>query len=200
MKTIHEDPACGNIALSCLNEDLDDLTWECNLAAPNIEVAKGIGTANIFWTDVLKAWAEFNFCEDMSEVENPIIWYNSHIRVENIPVFWKKCFNKGLLRVSDLFVKGAPITPQLAKQRFHLTTMEYNSLLSAIPKQIKEMCHYSIDRTPLPSGVLSICLEKSVAGVGYQKLCSEPGENVFSAKAVKWEEELGCMVSSDEML
>ena len=68
-----------------------------------------------------------------------ILWYNSHIKIGNVPILWEHAFNKGLLRVLQLYEEGKLISFQKANTYFDLTVMQFNALVSAIPKKFKSI-------------------------------------------------------------
>ena len=143
VKTIHYDPSCGNIAFAFVNEDLDDLIWECNLRVQDIPKLSCLSVDNDFWIDVLKAWEHFNFEEDIRKDMDPIIWLNSHIRIGGLPFIWKEVFYKGLLCVSQLYEHGHILSADVCCERYGTSVMQYNSLISALPRCLKE--YYSLN-------------------------------------------------------
>ena len=88
---------------------------------------------NPFWYNMLRAWSRLNFSPDFTG--DQIIWYNSCVKIGGKIVFWRKCFAAGLLYISQLFEDYQLINIFTAYQRFRLTAMEFNSLVSAIPKE-----------------------------------------------------------------
>ena len=49
-----------------------------------------------------------------------------------------KCFEKGLLWTHQLYNNGTLISAYQAYEKYTLTWMEFNSLVSAIPKEMKK--------------------------------------------------------------
>ena len=61
-------------------------------------------TNDIFWKEVFEAWYSFKqVSEKSSRTEDKIIWLNSQIRVQNKPVLWKDCIERGLIYISQLY-------------------------------------------------------------------------------------------------
>ena len=65
------------------------------------------------------------------------IWYNSLIRIENKPFFWKEKFDRGLFKVSQLYENGSLISIKKAAERYGLSFIEFNAIVSAIPKDTR---------------------------------------------------------------
>ena len=200
VKSVHSDPSCGNLAYVFLNEELDDLIWECNLNVNDVKSADGIGKSNSFWLDALKAWSQVNFEPDVEKQIDPIIWLNSHIRIENKPFFWKKAFRNGLLRVSQLYSDGCQICAQDAKDIFGLSQMHFNSLISAIPKQLRVECQKRSERNENGNDSAFVhdfrrC--KKPTKLSY-KLRMEKHASNFDDLVVKWEEDLQICFCVDE--
>ena len=55
-----------------------------------------------FWGDVIEAWCSFNY-RRYNKMENQIIWYNSDIRINGKPFFWKENYKRGLKYVYQLY-------------------------------------------------------------------------------------------------
>ena len=58
--------------------------------------------------------------------------------MDNKPILWKKCIQKGLTQVSQLYENGQCIGVDKAKNEYGLSWMEYQTLLSAISKVLKQ--------------------------------------------------------------
>ena len=108
--------------------------WRCNLHPNDIHLVKVQST---FWVDVLHAWSEFSYFRQ-NPVLNQIIWLNSRIRINNTPIFWEDCWNKGLVYIYQLYDKGK-IKPVIKLiNEYGLDTMRINSLITAIPRDWKK--------------------------------------------------------------
>ena len=109
--------------------------WECNF---NVKDVSQFGCKSQFWLSVVEEWARLNFSEPIEENEkiNQIIWYNSYITVNKKMLFWKEWYERGIHYVKDLLQNGKIMTIQQLNDCYdvHVTQMQYNSLISAIPK------------------------------------------------------------------
>ena len=134
IKTVQQDPPCGNIGLALLHEDMDDLIWSCNIKPQDVH--RCLSDTTRFWRDVLESWAHINYnSQEMpTDEHSPIIWLNSNIRINDTPVLWKECFYAGLINVLQLFQQDGYLPDADATRLYGLTTMKYNALKSAIPK------------------------------------------------------------------
>ena len=111
--------------------------WECNINTEDITAT----VQDNFWRDVLIAWSKLHFRQEVEacHISKQIIWFHSSIRVQKKPILWKKPHRRGLLTVGQLIENGKWIEIQIIKERYDLTTMQYNTLISAIPTKWKEM-------------------------------------------------------------
>ena len=113
--------------------------WKCNINSYDVKILFYKG----FWSDTLAAWSEFNYKEQIKngdEVYAQFIWYNSHLRVNKRPFLFKKAYKEGLTHVAQLFdTNGKIIECEICCRMFMLTTLQYNQLISAIPKSWKGM-------------------------------------------------------------
>ena len=133
VKTLEADPKIRTLAHSFLCPALQQNIWKCNLRATDVDyVIDRID--NPFWYDVLKAWCHVNYTNNIEEASR-LIWYNSLIRIDDLPIVWKKCIQKNLMYVSDLYSNGCLISARVACDKYSLTVMELNALVSALPKE-----------------------------------------------------------------
>ena len=131
------DQQLSVLAYGELNEHLQEDIWRCNLSESDINNIWG--TAEPFWRDVLRSWALINFSE--RTFPEDFIWYNSNIRIGNQPIFWQVPYEKGLKTIQQLFDKNSPISYIRAHQIFGLSVLEYNAIISAIPRVCKNMIY-----------------------------------------------------------
>ena len=106
-----------------------ELIWKCNLSKKDIKQQTRVKST--FWADVLYAWSDLTYSEWTHK--NHVIWYNSNIRIDGKPFFWKSMYERGLVFVEQLCKQDQFITYQEAEEMFDMTVMQYNSLLTAIP-------------------------------------------------------------------
>ena len=125
---------------------LKENIWRCNLHKADIDKFKAI---NKFWRDVLVSWSEINVYFQF-RIENQIIWYNSKIRVNNKPFFWKDIFDSGLVYVYQLFDHKEFKTDEQVRSEFGLSRIRYNSIKAAIPREWKLFFRENPTSTFLP--------------------------------------------------
>ena len=168
---------------------LKENIWRCRLREE--DVAK-LRIKNVFWEDVLKAWASFNYYTGF-KIENQILWYNSDICVGGKPVLWKDMLEKGLIFVEQLFKQERFKTEEEMKEEFGLTTLRYNSLKSAIPSEWKTFFCSTPKSVyyPLAPHNYDSCLE---SWVGFsQRVYRSLSDDVLLIhnKFLKWKMDLG---------
>ena len=90
-----------NCADTILKKPIGTILWENNLAYEDVtKIFKG----NSFWHNVLHLCTKYKLelHKYNSVLEYPI-WYNSQVRVGNIPIFYKTWYNVGIKRFADLY-------------------------------------------------------------------------------------------------
>ena len=129
---------------------------------------------------MLYAWSSYNYELQTSHGKDQNIWWNSKIRIANVPFLWEPNYKKGLLWTSDIFQDGKPIDLDTAWTQFGLTKMQLNSLFTAIPEDIRKSCKKGIlsQRTVYDEVMLEKALSKKV----YSKLTAN---NSWSKKLAK---------------
>ncbi len=95
-----------------------------------------------FWKDVLSAWCRINFKSpiNLAEIKNTLLWYNSEIRINNKPVFYKKCHSKGMTYVKDIINENERFMsyPEIIDKFGNVITFtEYYGILQSIPQSWK---------------------------------------------------------------
>ena len=155
--------------------------WECNL------LPKDVGELisrdkSPFWHDVMYAWSKV--CEGANVTRNrKLIWFNSEIRINNKPFLWIKALQNGLMTIDQLYSNGKLRAAKEILEEFGLTLLELNSIISATPRAIKEMC------------LQNFCMSGIKSATAYQRLCME--EFAMSSKHRDWERELKIEINFD---
>ena len=108
--------------------------WRCTINPEDIESIK---IKNEFWKDVLKSWSQYNFYGN-TRIENQIIWYNSHIKINKKIFLLRDALNNGLLYVHQLFKDRKFKSKEQVMNQYGLTTLRYNSLKTALPLEWKK--------------------------------------------------------------
>ena len=95
-------------------------------------------TVQSFWVEVLEAWCKINYKDniDHNNSMEQIIWANSHIRINGIPIVWIPLMQVGIKTVSDLLNNDGTFYDYdqfVVRYGKCLTWLEYMSLKKAIP-------------------------------------------------------------------
>ena len=151
-----------------------------------------------FWTNVLSAWTEINFTAEVEHPQSQIIWLNSKICVNNAPIFWNDCWEKGLKSVKQLFTDQRTISWEHAYNEFALDTMHMNSLISAIPKEWQKICKKATTVTPTECLYDTLVNQKNVTSASYTLLISD--NQVMRNKCQAWELDLQIQLTLQELL
>ena len=116
-------------------------SFEANLAPADGRLIFKRSMGN-FWCEVIQSWCSYNYSARIVgwyQVLNQPIWLNSHIRVENKPVFLKKWFEKGIVYVRHLvaFSEYRLISWEEFNTKFNVgcTFLQFYSIVSAIPDE-----------------------------------------------------------------
>ena len=165
-----------------IHPELKENIWCCNIKHVDVDL---LCIQNNFWADVLRAWAKIHYVED--QTNNPVIWLNSDYRVGGLPVFWSKPYQNGLFRVSDLMDGDNIMTEQAAIEKYELTVMQYNAIVSVIPRKAKLHCAENGD-IAVDDTFREMMHNERPAHYAYTRL-TKPEEAV-RARQEKWCEEL----------
>ena len=55
-----------------------------------------------FLKEIMQYWTKFNHKDDNLDFASTYIWYNSHIRIENRPFFYRSWLSAGIKEIGDL--------------------------------------------------------------------------------------------------
>ena len=172
------------------------LIWSCNLSCKDVRIF----VRDPFWVAVFEAWFEFKSKELQVFGDNggsEIIWMNSKIRIGEKPIAWKGPLEAGLIYVKQLFENGKVINDETARL-FKLTTMQLNSLITAIPRCWRE--NSSSNKVNSNKGeelVTRMSMKKNLTSYVYRKIL---GETSLSHKIEKWESELNIQIDYDSFI
>ena len=180
LKVLREDNKFANLVYSFIAPELRHLIWECSLQKEDCQYVMP-KSQNLFWKEVLEMWCVVNF-EIQAKRKTQVIWYNSRIRCENRPVFWKRYFAKGLIYIDDLYENGVLLSMRSAMTKFGLSLMDYNILVTAIPREWKGT------RDKDTSFYQELMEKKSISQTVYRLLSSD--FSLIERKREKWEHDL----------
>ena len=117
----------------------------CNLSKPDFGRLFGQNMYSKFWLQTLSHWCEYNFKGDMDNVEEILsqpIWYNSLIRIQNTPVFYKSWFESGIQFISDIINDDGTFLDYREFARRYgndKNFLMYHGLVNAIPVTWKRL-------------------------------------------------------------
>ena len=132
---IEQDPFLEACAYDYLSKGLLKQIWKCNLAANHVEK---LYDTDIFWAQVLKSWSKVNFCRvsvNKNDIFNQIIWLNSEILLQGVPVKWEHWIQKNIVKIKDLYSDDNMLK---SHQELNVNWLEYLQLLSSIPDDWKK--------------------------------------------------------------
>ena len=132
VKCLQQEPKLANLVYSMIAPKLKEEVWQCNLTPKHAEIV--IPQKYAFWQNVLIAWCEVKW-EPYANIA--YLWYNSEICIEEKPFLWPKYYDRGLKYINQLYVDRKSLSCREAFIQFGLDVMDYNSLISAIPKYLK---------------------------------------------------------------
>ena len=103
---------------------------------------------NIFWTQAFSHWFRLTWkyvnreITNVENVRNQILWYNTHIRINNTVASNEKCVERGVIYVHDILIDNKKLMTYeefVNKYGEILSWFEYITLISAIRKAWKMM-------------------------------------------------------------
>ena len=120
-----------------IQPQLGRMIWTCNLRHTDVE--KAFPRTPAFWREVLKAWCRYHYTDAKDDKRcEQIVWFNSNIKAGGAPLWMPKPAASGLMYVSQLYENSSLITPKVANERYSMSTMEYNTVVCALPREYKE--------------------------------------------------------------
>ena len=170
------DPVLTMLAYWHINAMIKcELLWECNFNENDCEL---FACTSLFWKSVLQAWATVNYHEpsDHSQIANQIIWYNSHIKVENKFLLIPQMYESGIFYLKDLLNKGKFMKVEQLNECYNIKVnmMAYNQLISAIPRTWK-MSYILGEDTEYCSLYQELIEKPKWSQVIYQKIIKSKG-------------------------
>ena len=109
------------------------------------------GNPHPFWSDVFESWQRVIRNSKVAKeniLQNPI-WFNSCLKINNLPVFYKQWYYKGV-KVIGLFKNGILMSFKNLKARFDIQNMcilKYQGLCNCIKEYFRK---HNIDLQQLP--------------------------------------------------
>ena len=180
VRMIFADQYPEEIPHSQLHPGVGKNIWVCNLK--HTDVDDTCTGASDFWKDVLKAWCKYHYTVDW--IGDQIVWCNSNIRIGNSPVWWEQPARKGLVFVSDLIEENEVIKAESAKSRYGLSTMQFNSLMSAVGPRRLQWCIMNPDSVFVDTKFSTIMNQEHVSQYAYR--CLSPAPDQLQKIEEKW--------------
>ena len=193
---LHTELVVEEIAYGVLHPTLRENLWKCNVNADDVHAV--MCKKDQFWENVFTAWSEFNYSSQTTP--DQMLWLNSNIKVGNKPIFYKNAWDMGLKTIEQLLDQDKLMSREQAAQKYCLTPMQYNSIISALPADLKSLIRdgrqeeaHTEDKYHL------ITHSKSAVKTIYQKLCRDDEPSLLR-KCDKWNAKLGIHIDYDEFL
>jgi hypothetical protein len=97
------------------------------------------------WNEVWKTWCNENFHnpEIIDQIMNQSIWWNSNIRINGKPLYKRSWDEAGIKWIQDLITESETgkrwktIKEIRSEYKITINTMDYNSIISAVPREWK---------------------------------------------------------------
>ena len=110
--------------------------WECNISKKDCMLLK-TNESTVFWSEVLQTWCEANYHDpqNMENVLQQIIWYNTNIKVAGKWLFNQRAIDNKCLRIEDIVIGNRLMNFNEYVNKFPncMHWLEYTSLCAAIP-------------------------------------------------------------------
>ena len=158
---IKSDHKLAEVVYAIVSPILKEELWNCQLYPEDLGYLIQ-RKSSPFWYDTLLAYFEIK--KRMQKDQSNYIWMNSNIKVEGRPILWEKPFLAGLKEVAQLYHRNQ-LKPAIELcRRYDLDLMQLNSLVSAIPKQLKKQDASAANYQPPPSKIsYSILIKDTTA-------------------------------------
>ena len=88
-----------------------------------------------FLKEVIQYWTKFNYKDDNLDFASTYIWYDSHIRIENRPFFYRSWLSAGIKEIRDLLDNDQNFLSYNAfidKYSIKTNYLEYHKVISAV--------------------------------------------------------------------
>ena len=187
----------AKLVYSTINSQLGEDIWNVHLRPEDVKL---LGIGNKFWEDVVSSWCTYNYWNRSTELDNMMIWYNSRLKINGKPFLWPRSYNQGLKYVYQLFNRGFMENQQTLAQRYNISVMQYNSLVSCIPKQWVVYFQQLSLSDYLPNTPTNYQYYKDKGGLSKTIYNSLNGDiTLLHNKAMKWNQVLGTSWSMTEL-
>lgn len=174
-----------------INTPLGQLIFECNFKPQHVNNIYP-GAENDFWKQVLNAWAKYNFAmpENVDDVLEQIIWYNSLILVQGKLIFYHRAYQAGVLYIKDIVNDNGEFFTYaefVSKYGGCIQWIEYWQILAGIHhewKRILKEHHWGTNDVQRKYKVLMETNKWS--RIVYDDLIDRDCENLLERKWLRW--------------
>ena len=137
---IQKNKKLENLADILIQNPIGKNFWRCNLKF--YDISKVLPIKSPFWRDIVFTWSSVTYeiaMESQNHLKEQILWFNSHIRVENLPIFNSKWYQKGIIKIEDILNQDGKFMEFREFQgKYGINAfLQYYGLLSAIPAEWK---------------------------------------------------------------
>ena len=104
-----------------------------------------------FLKEIIRHWTKFNYKDDNLDFASTYIWYNSYIRIENRPFFYRSWLSAGIKEIRDLLDNDQNfLSCNAFKDKYSIKTnyVEHHKVISAVAHYKK--VHYTACHDPTP--------------------------------------------------
>ena len=154
-----------------------------------------IKVSDPFFKEILEIWSEANYEENILSdyhLQSLPLWYNSLIRVENRPVFYKDWYLKGITKVEHLMDDSGKFLPLTAFQTIHDLTvrpLSFLGIISSIKLLQRYIPHNARSSIKHESFLTKFLRSKKPSRLVYKKLVLEKSEPPNQSQQ-KWQEDI----------
>ena len=176
------------------------MIWKCNVKDIHLEA---ISDYNGFWSDVLKAWCKLNYSrkDNLTDILDSIIWYNSDILVNNKPIFYKKCYEKGIVKIRDILNENNAFLSHneiCRKYGYTIDWVSYFGLIEAIPQDYKTIIRNGAYNDTVVTTFYENLIQKDLTSrILYFDLITR--NDILIKTADRWEHRLQTPIDKDFM-
>ena len=143
-----------------------------------------------FLKEIIQYWTKFNYKDDNLDFASTYIWYNSHIRIENRPFFYRSWLSAGIKEIRDLLDNDQNFLSYNAfidKYSIKTNYLEYHKVISAVAHYEKVHSTAYHDQSPKDS-VDTLLSHTKVSKKIYECLINKKA-SIPSRSQGKWLEE-----------
>ena len=181
------------------------LFFECNLSDDDFIDHFCASNVNSFWKDALQIWCKRNCRRPLNnnEISNQILWCNTFIRVQNKPVLYYKWFESGCVYLKDLLnIDGHFLSFDQFNEKYHVgcNILMYYGIISAIPKEWKNILHTPVNAYPISIYPMYKLLNfPCVTRTFYRHFVSAIPFDISNV-LTKWSSDLNMQIDMDEFV